>query len=115
MTVTAFAYDGERGTLEELHYLSTLPEGASGERLSTAETLVDPSGRFLYVSNRGHNSIAIFAIYQETGRISVVGHEPTQGQTPRNFAIDPRALSCTPRTRTATPSSSFAWTPRLAA
>jgi len=89
MTVTAFAYDGERGTLEELHYLSTLPEGATGERLSTAQTLVDPSGRFLYVSNRGHNSIAIFAIDQETGRISVVGHEPTQGQTPRNFAIDP--------------------------
>ena len=88
MTVTAFAYDGETGTLAELHYLSTLPEGASAERLSTAQILVEPSGRFVYVSNRGHNSIAIFAIDQETGRLTAVGHEPTQGETPRNFAID---------------------------
>ena len=89
MTVTAFAYDGERGLLEELHYVSTLPEGTTGERLSTAQILVEPSGRFLYVSNRGHDSIAIFAIDQGTGRLRPVGHQATQGQTPRNFAIDP--------------------------
>ncbi len=89
MTVTAFAYDGERGLLEELHYVSTLPEGTTGERLSTAQILVEPSGRFLYVSNRGHDSIAIFAIDQGTGRLRPVGHQATRGQTPRNFAIDP--------------------------
>ena len=89
MTVTAFAYDGQRGAFTELQVLSTLPEGASGERFSTAQILVEPSGRFVYVSNRGHDSIAIFAVDQATGRLTAVGHESTQGQTPRNFAIDP--------------------------
>jgi 6-phosphogluconolactonase len=89
LTITAFAYDGATGALTELHYLSTLPEGTTGERLSTAQILVEPSGRFVYVSNRGHDSIAIFAIDQATGRLTAVGHEPTQGRTPRNFAIDP--------------------------
>lgn len=89
LTVTAFAYDAERGVLEELHYLSTLPAGATGERFSTAQLLVEPSGRFLYVANRGHDSIAIFAIDQATGRLTAVGHEPSQGRTPRNFNIDP--------------------------
>lgn len=89
MTVTAFAYDGERGVLTELDYLSTLPEGTTGERLSTAQILVEPSGHFVYVSNRGHNTIAIFAIDQQTGRLTAVGHESTRGETPRNFAIDP--------------------------
>jgi 6-phosphogluconolactonase len=89
LTITAFTYDGSTGTFTELHYLSTLPEGATGERLSTAQVLVEPSGHFVYVSNRGHDSIAIFAIDQQTGRLTAVGHEPTQGQTPRNFNIDP--------------------------
>ena len=89
MTITAFRYDGARGAFEELHYLSTLPEGATGERFSTAQILVEPSGRFVYVSNRGHDSIAIFAINQDTGRLTAVGHQPTGGKTPRNFAIDP--------------------------
>jgi 6-phosphogluconolactonase len=89
MTITAFAYDRMNGILTELHYLSTLPKGTTGERLSTAQILVEPSGRFVYVSNRGHNSIAIFAIDQDTGRLTAAGHASTQGETPRNFAIDP--------------------------
>jgi len=89
MTVTAFAFDPERGRMEELHYLSTLPDGANGERFSTAQIMVEPRGRFVYVSNRGHNSIAIFAIDQATGRLSAAGHQPTGGETPRNFNIDP--------------------------
>src|SRR5262249_14163899 len=89
MTITAFTYDGETGVMEELHHLSTLPEGTTGERLSTAQIRVHPSGRHVYVSNRGHDTIAIFAIDQETGRITAVGHVPTQGNTPRNFAFDP--------------------------
>lgn len=89
MTVTAFAYDGDRGVFEEIDYLSTLPDGTTGDRLSTAQILVEPSGRFLYVSNRGHDSIAIFAIDQSSGRLTPVGHQPTQGRTPRNFNVDP--------------------------
>jgi 6-phosphogluconolactonase len=89
MTVTAFAYDPERGAFTELHYLSTLPEGATAERFSTAQVLVEPSGGFVYVSNRGHDSVAIFAIDQATGRLTAAGHVSTQGQTPRNLAIDP--------------------------
>jgi 6-phosphogluconolactonase len=88
-TVTAFDYDPERGSLGEVQTLSTLPEGVQGKNLSTAEVQVHPSGRFLYGSNRGHDSIAIFAIDATTGRLRAVGHQPTQGKTPRNFGIDP--------------------------
>lgn len=87
--VTAFQYDAEKGALTELHTLSTLPDGFPGENNSTAEIQVHPSGKFLYVSNRGHDSIAIFRIAPETGRLAPVGHESTQGKTPRNFGIDP--------------------------
>ena len=51
--------------------------------------MVDPAGRFVYVSNRGHDSIAIFGIDPATGLLTAVGHTPTQGRTPRNIAIDP--------------------------
>ncbi|MEA2632123.1 MAG: 6-phosphogluconolactonase, partial [Chloroflexota bacterium] len=88
-TVTAFDYDPERGALSEIQTISTLPEGTRGSNLSTAEVQVHPSGRFLYGSNRGHNTIAIFAIDAATGRLRPVGHQPTQGKTPRNFGIDP--------------------------
>jgi len=89
MTITAFAYDAELSAFTELHHVSTLPEGAAGERFSTAQIVVAPSGRFVYVSNRGHDSIAIFAIDQPTGRLTALGHESTRGRTPRNFNIDP--------------------------
>ena len=87
-TVTAFAWDPDRGTLSELQTISTLPEGFDGQSF-TAEVLVHPSGRFLYGSNRGHDSIAIFAIDPQSGRLAHVETEPTQGKTPRNFGIDP--------------------------
>jgi 6-phosphogluconolactonase len=89
MTATAFRYDAARGALEEIHHLSTLPPGTTGERLSTAQIVVEPSGRYCYVSNRGHHSIAIFAIDQASGRLNAVGHQPTGGQTPRNVQVDP--------------------------
>ena len=89
LTVTAFAYDPERGTLKVIQTISTLPEGVEVTRRLTAEVQVHPSGKFLYGSNRGHDSIAIFAIDPETGRLSPLGHQPTGGKTPRNFAIDP--------------------------
>ena len=68
--------------------MSTLPGDFQGNN-TTAEVQVHPSGRFLYGSNRGHDSIAIFAIDEATGRLRPLGHQSTQGKTPRNFGIDP--------------------------
>jgi 6-phosphogluconolactonase len=87
-TVSAFAYDGERGALQIVQTVSTLPDDFAGPN-STAQIVAHPNGRFLYVSNRGHDSIATFAVDGETGRLRALGHEPTQGQTPRNFNLDP--------------------------
>ena len=87
-TVTAMRYDAERGTLSPMQTITTLPEGFDGQN-STAEVQVHPSGKFLYGSNRGHNSIACFAIDQTTGRLTPLGNQSTQGKTPRNFGIDP--------------------------
>lgn len=87
-TVTAFGYDAARGALREIQTLSTLPEDFAGNN-TTAEIQVHPSGRFLYGSNRGHDSIAVFSIDADTGRLRFVEHESTQGSTPRNFGIDP--------------------------
>jgi 6-phosphogluconolactonase len=87
-TVTAFEYDAGAGVLRELETLSTLPGDFKGNN-STAEVQVHPSGRFLYGSNRGHDSIAVFAIDPERGTLMPVEHESTRGKTPRNFGIDP--------------------------
>jgi len=90
MTIAAFSYDDRSGAFSsELQVLSTLPEGASRDGCSTAEIAVEPSGQFVYVYNRGHDSIAIFRIDQARGLLTAAGHVPTQGRTPRNFAIDP--------------------------
>jgi 6-phosphogluconolactonase len=88
-TVTAFDYDSERGVLGEIQTVSTLPGIPVAKGYSTAEVQVHPSGRFLYGSNRGHDTIAIFAIDAATGRLQPSGHQSTGGKTPRNFGIDP--------------------------
>ncbi len=87
-TVTAYAYDAAKGVLAPVQRLSTLPKGFDGAN-SCAEVQVHPSGKFLYGSNRGHESIAIFAVDASTGKLSSLGHEPTQGKHPRNFRIAP--------------------------
>jgi 6-phosphogluconolactonase len=87
-TITTFRVGGGGGTLEALQSVPTLPAGFKGGS-STAEVVVHPSGRFVYGSNRGHDSLAIFAVDEGSGRLSPVGHEPTGGRTPRNFCIDP--------------------------
>jgi 6-phosphogluconolactonase len=98
LTVTAFSYNAEQGSLTEVQSISTLPDSATATAdpasahpagYSTAEIQVHPTGRFLYVSNRGHNTIAVFAVDRETGKLTSIGYEPTQGRNPRNFAIDP--------------------------
>lgn len=87
-TVTGFLLDEETGALREIQTISTLPSDYSGHN-TTADIRVHPNGKFLYGSNRGHNSIAIFAIDEATGQLSFIGHESTQGETPRNFNLDP--------------------------
>jgi 6-phosphogluconolactonase len=88
-TITPFAYDAEHGVLKPLHSVSTLPkEGFSGET-TTAEVQVHPSGKFLYGSNRGHDSIAVFTIDPQTGELTPAGHQGKDIKTPRNFGIDP--------------------------
>lgn len=87
-TLTTFGYDAERGVLDPRQVITTLPPEFTGES-TTAEIAIAPSGRFLYGSNRGHDSITIFAIDQATGTLTPVGWEPAGGKTPRFFALDP--------------------------
>ena len=88
MVVTGFSRNPEDGSLKAIQEISTIPAGFDG-RKSTAECLVHPSGKFLYVSNRGHETITAFTIDQETGLLTYVENEPTGGKEPRNFFIDP--------------------------
>jgi 6-phosphogluconolactonase len=85
-SVTAYAFDGKAGTLKALQTVSTLPQDFKGTN-SCAEVKVHPSGRFLYVSNRGHDSIAGFAL-NDKGKLSALGQTATE-KTPRSFDIDP--------------------------
>jgi 6-phosphogluconolactonase len=86
--VTVWAYSAGSGKLDELQTISTLPADFHGDN-NSAEIEVDSKGRFLYASNRGHDSISVFAIDPGNGRLTVVDHVATQGRTPRNFKIDP--------------------------
>lgn len=86
-SVTVFAFDAAAGKLDTLQTISTLPEPVMGN--TTAEILVHPNGKFVYCSNRGHDSLAIFAVDPTSGQLSVVGHQPTLGRTPRNFGLVP--------------------------
>jgi 6-phosphogluconolactonase len=87
-TITAFAYDATKGRLDVVQTISTLPGDFSGTNY-TAEVQVHPSGRFVYGSNRGHDSIAVFAVDDQTGQLTTVGQQASGGKTPRNFGIDP--------------------------
>jgi 6-phosphogluconolactonase len=84
-SVTAFEWRG--GSLKPMQTISTLPHEHAGN--TTAEIVVHPGGRFLYVSNRGHDSLAAFRIDERTGQLTALGHTPTGGRVPRNFAIEP--------------------------
>ncbi len=87
-TIGVFRYDGAQGRLQAVQRVSTLPRGFAGAS-TAAEIQVHPSGRFLYASNRGHDSIAIFAVDPGTGTLRCLGHQSTFGKSPRHFAIDP--------------------------
>jgi len=87
-TVYVFDYDPETGNLTEKQTLSTLPSSFNGSN-STADIHVHPNGKFLYGSNRGHNSIVSYSIDETTGALSLLEHTSTEGEVPRNFAISP--------------------------
>jgi 6-phosphogluconolactonase len=87
-SVVAFSYDAAKGSLTPVQTISTLPPGFSGED-NSAEIAVDRSGRFLYASNRGSDSITVFAIDPRQGTLTKTQVVPTKGNIPRNFAIDP--------------------------
>ena len=90
MTVTAFRFDAVEGNLQKIHSASTIPDSIQERTgFSTAEIAIHPSGKFLYVSNRGHDSIALFGINEQSGKLSLKSVEPTRCQTPRHFAIAP--------------------------
>ncbi|MCD6288080.1 MAG: lactonase family protein, partial [Candidatus Hydrogenedentes bacterium] len=87
-TVTVLAYDQKLGTFSEKQTVSTLPEGYAGVNTS-AEIAIHPSGRFLYASNRGQDTIAVFRVDKHGERLTPVERVSTQGQCPRNFCLDP--------------------------
>lgn len=86
--VGVYAWDGGKGTLTEVQSVSTLPADFKGTN-TAAEIQLLPNGMFLYVSNRGQDSIAEFAVDATSGRLTLLGTTPTQGKTPRNFTLDP--------------------------
>ena len=87
-TVTAFNWNAAKGTLTEIDTITTLP-GPVEKGFSTAEVVAHPNGKFVYGSNRGHNTIAVFQVDAATGKMKTVEHKSTQGAVPRNFSIDP--------------------------
>ncbi|MCS6978207.1 MAG: lactonase family protein [Gemmatales bacterium] len=87
-TITAFRYDAAKGTLTEIQTVTTLPHEVR-PGYTTAEVVVHPSGKFVYGSNRGHNSIAVFTVDEATGKLTPAGHQGQGIKTPRNFNVDP--------------------------
>ena len=87
-TITSFSYDPKAGTLQRLRSWPTLPKDFKGEN-TTAEIAVHPNGKFVYGSNRGDDSIVVFAVGPNHGDLTFVERVPTGGKAPRNFAIDP--------------------------
>ena len=87
-TITVLSYDKRRGAFSELQTISTLPGEFKGSS-TCADIHVHPSGKFVYGSNRGHDSIAMFAVDGRTGKLTSLGQESTRGKTPRNFALTP--------------------------
>lgn len=87
-TITVFRYTDVTGGLDAIQTISTLPSGFEG-RSHCADIHVHPTGKFVYGSNRGHDSIAVFSVDQTSGKLKATGHMATGGNVPRNFAIDP--------------------------
>lgn len=93
MTMTAASWNNNTGELATINHASTLPPNHVGENLSTAEVLVHPNGRFVYGSNRGHDTIVAMSVDLKTGAIQRIDNYSTLGKTPRNFRLDPSGVS----------------------
>lgn len=89
-SIIRFGWDSNHGILKQFETISTLPENFQGTS-TCAEIKVHPSGKFIYATNRGHNSIAVFSVQAATGRLTLIQHISTLGKTPRNCEIDPTA------------------------
>jgi 6-phosphogluconolactonase (cycloisomerase 2 family) len=89
-TMTTYRYDPARGAGQPVQVVPTVPPSFTGNNTG-AEVAVASTGRFVYGSNRGHDSIVTFAVDHTAGTLTPVGWEPTQGKTPRHFALDPTA------------------------
>jgi len=87
-TVVQYDYDAQKGTLKPRQTIGTLPSDFSGQN-TTAEITVHPNGKFVYGSNRGHDSIVVYEVNPTTGNLSWVQHHPSGGRTPRHFSLDP--------------------------
>ncbi len=87
-TVTLLGVDAGSGVMIPEQTVPTLPDGYDGENLG-GEIQIGPAGHFLYATNRGHDSIAIYSIDQLNGRLAIIGHQSTYGRGPRHFAFDP--------------------------
>lgn len=90
-TVTVFAWDSESGALKEIQTVGTLPEDFEGEN-TTADIHCSGDGRFVYASNRGHDSVAVFRVAPDDGTLTLAGTAFCGGKTPRNFALDPTGM-----------------------
>ena len=87
-TIAAYRVDEKTGDLRPAGRVPTLPEGVSNKDNTTADIHVSPDGKFVYASNRGHDSLVIYAVDEATGTLTYVGHEPSHGARPRNFCLD---------------------------
>ena len=87
-TLVSYTFDSGKGTLTEIHRVPTLPEGFA-EKSTCAEVQVHPNGKFVYGSNRGHDSIAVFSVEPASGKLTFVEHQSSQGKSPRYFTLDP--------------------------
>jgi 6-phosphogluconolactonase len=86
-STTAFSWDAARGALTAIQTISDIPHEVPGN--SGAEIAVHPSGKFVYSSNRGHDSLAVFSVNAKDGKLTLVEYAPTKAKTPRGFGIDP--------------------------
>jgi 6-phosphogluconolactonase len=87
-TVSALAYDTATGAINVLQTVPALPDGYTGNS-TCSDIHITPEGRYVYAANRGHDSLAIYAVDQASGHLTVVGHQSTGGAIPRGFGIDP--------------------------
>ena len=87
-SIVRFGWNSDRGVLTQFETISTLPKGFKGENMGS-EILMHPSGKFLYATNRGNNSVAVFSVQTDTGRLTLIQHISSDGKTPRNAEFDP--------------------------